>query len=120
VEHLVTLVVVRLRVRVAIDGLLVPLGLLELNLLLEIHLLFALPQVGRHAFLAQLLLLLVELLCELPDFPTLSHTVARGVVHWATRSSIITAGRLMGVFVASRTSAPDHRCSSSYGSGSSS
>jgi hypothetical protein len=81
VEHLATLVVTELKVRRAIDGLKVPLGLLELHililLLLGIHLLFALQLVRRRSFLAQLLLLLTELLRELPDFLALSHAVAR-------------------------------------------
>jgi hypothetical protein len=47
------------------------LGIVELHLhillLLMVHLLFALPMVGRRTFLTQLLLLLVELFHELLD-----------------------------------------------------
>jgi hypothetical protein len=56
---------------------------------------FALPLVGRRAFLAQLLLLLVELLHELLDF-------------------------LIEVFVSSWTSAPNHRYNNCCDGGSSS
>jgi hypothetical protein len=62
----------------------------------------------------------MELLCELIDFSTLSRAVALGVVHQATRATVIAAGRLMGAFVTSWTSAPDCCCSSSCGGGSSS
>jgi hypothetical protein len=62
----------------------------------------------------------MELLCELIDFPTLSRAVALGVVHQATRATVITVRRLMGAFVTSWTSAPDRCCSSSCGGGSSS
>jgi hypothetical protein len=51
---------------VTIDGLHLPLGILEHHLLilvlLDVHLLFALPLAGRHAFLARLLLLLMSFL----------------------------------------------------------
>jgi hypothetical protein len=56
VERLVMLIGagVRVRVRVVVDGIQCPLGILELHLLvlvlLQIHLLFALPLVGRRTF----------------------------------------------------------------------
>jgi hypothetical protein len=59
VKCLAVLVVSRLRVKVAIDGLQCPLGILELHLyvflLLQVHLLLALPLAGRRAILALLL-----------------------------------------------------------------
>jgi hypothetical protein len=70
VEHLAALV----------DGLHLPLGILECHffiLLFRIHLLLALPLEGRRAFLAWLLLSLVELFCELLDLLALTRTVAR-------------------------------------------
>jgi hypothetical protein len=122
-ERLATLVVTGLGVGVVVDELQVPLGLLELHLLilfhLEIHLLFALPLAGRRTILAQLLLLLVELLCELLDFPALFHVVARGVMHRTTRATVVVARCLTGAFVTLWTSTPDRR-SSCCGGGSSS
>jgi hypothetical protein len=41
-----------------------------------------------------LLLLLVELFCELLDLPSLTRNVARGVMYQASRATVITAGRL--------------------------
>jgi hypothetical protein len=113
-----------IRLEVAIDGIRVPLGLLELHLLilllLGVHLLFALSLAGRCALLAQLLLLLVELLHELPDFPALSHAVVCGVMHRAMRATVIAAGCLTGVFVTMWTSAPGRRYNISCDGGSSS
>jgi hypothetical protein len=79
------LVVTTLRVRVAIDGLHLPLGILECHLfvllLLRFHLLFALSLTGRRAFLARLLLLFTELFYGLLDLPVLTHATVHGVVH---------------------------------------
>jgi hypothetical protein len=69
--------------------------------LLRIHLLFALRQAGRHAFLVLLLLFLVELSRELLDLSAHSHAVARGVMHWASCATVVAPGRLTGVLVAS-------------------
>jgi hypothetical protein len=99
VECLATLVGARVRLGVAVDGFQCPLGVLELHLLLlfglRVDLLFALLLMGRRAFLARLLLhLLTELLYELLDFPTLLDAVAPRVVHRASCTAIIAAGRL--------------------------
>jgi hypothetical protein len=59
VEHLAALVVTRLKLEMAIYCLQVPSGLLEpqsiVLVLLRVHLLFALPLVGRRAVIALLL-----------------------------------------------------------------
>jgi hypothetical protein len=74
-ERLAALVVAGLRVRVVIDGLQFPLGILELHLyaflLLWVHLLFALPLAGRRGVLALLLHLVAELLHELLNLSAL-------------------------------------------------
>jgi hypothetical protein len=76
-ERLATLIGAGFGVGVAVDGLQRPLGILELHLLilvlLKIHLFFALPLTGRCAILARLLLLLMELFCELLHLSTLPH-----------------------------------------------
>jgi hypothetical protein len=65
---------------------------------------------------ALLLHLFAELFHELLDLPTLRCGMARGVVQWALRATVVTIGRLMGAFVASRPAmAPT--CRSSCGSG---
>jgi hypothetical protein len=64
-ERLAALVVVGLRVRVTIDNLQCPLSILELYLydllLMQVHLLFALPLAEKRTVLALLLHLIVEL-----------------------------------------------------------
>jgi hypothetical protein len=119
-ERLAALVVTGLRVRVAIDGLQCPLGILKLHLyvflLMGVHLLLALPLAGRHAILVLLLHLFTELFRELLDLPALDRGMAHGVVHRALRAAIIAIGRLTGEFVASRiTMAPTRYCSCSSG-----
>jgi hypothetical protein len=113
------LVVTRLRVRMAIYGLEVPFGLLEhhsiLLVLFRVCLLFALPLGRRRSITALLLQLLTVLFHELLHLPVLLGVVTRRVVHWTTRPSIITTGRLMGALVTSRTSAPTHRGSNNCG-----
>jgi hypothetical protein len=116
VERLAALVVIGLRVGVAIDGLQCPLGILKLHLcvflLLGVHLLLALPLMGRRAILALLLHLFTELFRELLDLPALHYGMARGVVHRELRATIVAIGQLTGVFVASRTAtAPTRHCS---------
>jgi hypothetical protein len=68
-ERLATLIVTRLKVKVAIDDLQCPPGILELHLyvflLLQVNFLFALPLMGRCAILARLLHLLAESECVL-------------------------------------------------------
>jgi hypothetical protein len=58
--------------------------------LFKVYLLFALPLAGRCAIVALLLQLLAVLFCKLLDLPALLSVVARRVVHWTTRASIIT------------------------------
>jgi hypothetical protein len=110
------LVVTGLRVGVTVDGLHLPLGILECHLLilvlLGVHLLFALPLAGRCAFLAWLLLLLTELIRELLDLPALTHTMARGVMYQASCATIIAAARLMGKLVTLWASVSTSRYSS--------
>jgi hypothetical protein len=70
------LIAARLGLRVVVDGLQRPLGILELHLyvllLLRIHLLFAFLLTGRRTILERLLLhLLMELFCEFLDLPVL-------------------------------------------------
>jgi hypothetical protein len=81
VELLAALIVTGLKVRVVIDDLDRPLGILELHLLLVIALtgnvLLAFPLAGRCAITAGLLLLLLmELLCKLLDLTALLGTAA--------------------------------------------
>jgi hypothetical protein len=76
VELLAALIVAGVRVRVAVDGLEHPLGILELHLHLLVtlggNLMLAFPLPRRRAVAAQLLLLLLsKLLCELLDLPAL-------------------------------------------------
>jgi hypothetical protein len=119
-ERLATLIGAGVGVGVAIDDLQCHLGVLELHLfilvLLQIHLLFALPLVGRCVVLVwQLLLLLAELLCKLLDLLALISVVPLGVMHRPSRATIVTTRRLMGVFVATWAMAPTSRCSCSSG-----
>jgi hypothetical protein len=101
------LIITGLRVRVAIDGLQCPLGILKLHLcvflLLGVHLLLALP-------LVLLLHLFVELFRELLDLPALRHGMARGVVHRALRTAVVAIGWLTGAFVASQPAMAPTRC----------
>jgi hypothetical protein len=94
------IVVAGLGVRVVIDGLHLPLGILECHLfvllLLKIQFLFALPLAGRCTFLVQLLLLFVELFYKLLDLPSLTRVVMCGVVHHASRATIVATRCLMG------------------------
>jgi hypothetical protein len=110
VERLVALIVDGFRVGVAVNGLHLPLGVLEHHLLililLGVHLLFALTLSGRCELLARLLLYLTKLFHELLDFPTLTHVVTRRVMFQAPGIAIITVGQLMGALVTSRASAP--------------
>jgi hypothetical protein len=74
-ERLTMLIVTGLRVRVAIDSLQCPPGILEFHLyvfvLLRVHFLFVLPLAGRRTILALLLHLFTELFYELLDLPAL-------------------------------------------------
>jgi hypothetical protein len=110
VECLVTLIVTGLGIRMAVYSLEVPFVLLEphsvLLILFRVCLLFALPLAGRHVITMLLLQLLVVLFHELLDFLTLLSVVARRVVHWTMRLSVIAVRRLTGALVASGTSAP--------------
>jgi hypothetical protein len=119
VERFVALIVAGLIVRVAKDGLHLPLGVLEFYLFvflfLRIHLLFALPLVGRHAFLAWLLLFFMELFHELLDHPALTCTMAHGVMHRASGATVVAARRMMGALVPSWDFAPTCRHSCSCG-----
>jgi hypothetical protein len=87
VELLVALVVIGLKVRVAIDDLHRPLGILELHLLaveLTKNVLLAFPLARRRVItVGLLLLLLAELLHNLFDLPALLGAMAPKVVHWA-------------------------------------
>jgi hypothetical protein len=115
VERLAALIVTGLRVRVAIDGLQCPLGLLKLHLcvflLLGVDLLLALPLAGRRAILA-LLQLFTELFHELLDLPALRPGMACGVMHRALCAAVVAIGRLKGAFA---TTAPTRRCSCGSG-----
>jgi hypothetical protein len=114
VKRLAALVVAGLIVGVAIDGLQCPLGILELHLcvflLLRVHLLLALPLVGRRTILALLLHLFTELFHKLLDLPALRRGMAHGLVHRALRAAVVTIGRLTGAFVASRSATAPTRC----------
>jgi hypothetical protein len=116
------LVVAGLRVGVAVNGLHLPLGILECHLFVlrpfRIHLLLALPLAGRCAFLAWLLLFLTELFRGLLDLPALTHVVARRLMYGASSATIVAVGHLTGVLVASWVSAPT--CLYSYSCGGSS
>jgi hypothetical protein len=118
VELLVVLIVVGLRVRVAIDDLDHPFGILELHLLLLITLvgnkLLAFPLKGRCAIMIRLLLLLLtELLRELLNVPVLLGVVAPGVVHRAPWTALIMAEGLPRPLVTTWAMAPTSRYSSS-------
>jgi hypothetical protein len=98
-------------------------GILEHHLLVLLHvvlldnMLLALPVLWGHAAVAQLLLLLLmELLCKLLDFPALLHVVVHGVVHWAAQTTVITAGGLSRPLVTTQATTPTGRCNSSSGS----
>jgi hypothetical protein len=109
VEGLVALIATGLGVRVAIDRLQRPFGILELHFLLPfVYLLLPLPLVGGCAILAQLLLhLFTELFRELLDLPALRCGMPRRVMHRALRTTFVTVGRLAGALVTSlATSAP--------------
>jgi hypothetical protein len=75
VERLAVLIVARLKDGMTVDDLHLPLGVPKCHVLIlvsfGVHLLFALPLTGRHAFLARLLLLLTKLFHELLDLPAL-------------------------------------------------
>jgi hypothetical protein len=114
VELLAALIVAGFRVRVAVDDLDRPLGILELHLLLITlvgHLLIAFSLAGRHAVVAQLLLLLLaELLHELLDLSALLGTVAPGVVHRTLQMTLVTVGGLSQLLVTAWATAPTSRC----------
>jgi hypothetical protein len=129
VECLATLVVTGLGVGMAVDGLQVPFGSLEpqivILVLLGVYLLFALSfgstlsLAGWRGTFALLLLfqLLTVLFRELLDFPALSDDVVHGVVHRAMRATVITAGCLVGTLVTLWASIPTRCCSSRGGRG---
>jgi hypothetical protein len=87
------LIVTGLRVRVAIDSLQCPPGILEFHLyvfvLLRVHFLFVLPLAGRRTIFALLLHLFTELFYELLDLPALRCNMLRGVVHFVLSSSLL-------------------------------
>jgi hypothetical protein len=124
VERLATLIKVGLRVREVIDGLQLPLAILQLHLfilvLLRIHFLLALLLAGRCTILVRLLLLLTELFHEVPDLLAFSSAVAHEVIHQASRITIVVVGRLTGALVIVRASTPTSCYRSSSGSGSTS
>jgi hypothetical protein len=115
-KRLAVRIVAGLRVGVAIEGHQCPLRILELHLyvlqLLRVHLLLALPLVGRCAILALLLHLFTELFCELLDLPALGRGMARGVVHQELCATIVAIGWLTGAFVASQPATAPTRCCS--------
>jgi hypothetical protein len=126
VELLAALVGARVRVRVPVDGLEHPLGVLERHLLILLlvtlldDLLHALPLSRRHVVTVWLLLLLLaKLLRNLLDFPTLFRIVVPRVVYRAPWTTLITTEGLPRQFVTMWAMAPTSRCSSS-GSGSTS
>jgi hypothetical protein len=123
VELLAALIVVELGVRVVVDDFDCPLGILELHLLLAValtdNMLLTSPLVGRCAVVTGLLLLLlVKLLCNLLDLSSLLRAMAHGVVHWAPRPALVTAGGLVRSLVAAWAVAPTTRYCESGGSGS--
>jgi hypothetical protein len=122
VELLAALIVAGLGVRVAVDDLDRPLGVLELHLLLVValmgNMLLAFPLVGRRAVVVLLLLLLMELLYKLLDLSALLGAVAPEVVHRALRSALIAAGGLARSLVAVWVVAPTSHCCDSDDSGS--
>jgi hypothetical protein len=75
---------------------------------------------GRCAIMVWLLLLLLlELLCELLDLPALLHAVALGVVYRARWTALIAAGGLPRSCVTTWATTPTSCCSSSSHHGSS-
>jgi hypothetical protein len=117
-ELLVALVVSRFRVIVAVDDLDRPLGILELHFFLRVALvgngLLAFPLAGRHAIMAQLLLLLLmELFCKLLDLLALLSVMVPGVVHRALLPALIAIGGLVQSLVTMWAMAPNSRCSDS-------
>jgi hypothetical protein len=107
------LIIAGVGVGVAVDGLELHLGVLELHLLLLVTL-------GRHAVAAWLLLLLLtELLQKLFDIPAILCAIAPRVVHQKPQTTLITAGGLPQLHVASWAMTPTNRCSSRSGNGSS-
>jgi hypothetical protein len=115
VELLAALVFTGLEVRVAIDDLDHPLGILELHLLIVAlmgNVLHAFPLATRRAVtVGLLLLLLVELLRELRDLSTLLSVVVPRVVHRALRTTLVAAGGLAWSHVAAWVMAPtSHYC----------
>jgi hypothetical protein len=124
VDLLVVLVVTGFGVRVAIDDLNFPLGILELHLILLVtlvgNLLLAFPLVGRCAVTAWLLLLLLaELLHELLDLPAHLNVVAPRVVHPAVWPALIAVAGLPWSLVTAWVVAPISRCINNSGSRSS-
>jgi hypothetical protein len=114
------LVGARVGVRVAVDSLQHPLGVLVLHLLflvfLRVHLLFALPLVGRRVIMARLLrLLLTDLLHELFDFLACLGAMALGVMHRASHTAVVVVERMTGVLVTTCVMAPTYCFSHSSG-----
>jgi hypothetical protein len=104
VELFAVLIIAELRVKVVVDDLDRPLGVLKLHLLLVValtgNMLLAFPLAGRCAIMVGLLLLLLaELLRELLDLPTLLGAVGPGVVHRALRPALIATKRLAWLLV---------------------
>jgi hypothetical protein len=100
VELLVVLVGAGVIIRVVVDNLERPLGVLEFHLLLLVafggNLLLTFPLLGRRAIMARLLLLLLtELLRQLLDLSALLHVVPPGVVYWAPWTTLIVAEGLL-------------------------
>jgi hypothetical protein len=119
VEQLAMLIVTGFRVRVAVDDLDRPLGVLEVHLLLLValagNLLLAFPLAGRHA--VAVWLLLTKLFHELLDLLALG-AVAPGVVHQAPRPTLIAAKGLTRSLVTAWAATPTSRYSSNNDSGS--
>jgi hypothetical protein len=125
VELLVALVGAGVRVRVAVDSLERPLGIMELHILLLValrgDLLLALSLLERRAITVRLLLLLLaELLHELLDLLTVLHAVAPRVVYQAPRTIVVIAEGLPRPLVTTWAMAPTSHFSSYSGSGSTS
>jgi hypothetical protein len=125
VELLVALILARVGVRVAIDTIECPLGVLELHLLLLValggNLLLAFPLLGRCAIVVWLLLLLLtELLYELLDVLALLCAVVLRVVYRALRTTLVAAEGLPRSPVATWAMTHTRRCYSSNGSSGSS
>jgi hypothetical protein len=123
VELLEVLSITGLRVEVAVDDLDLPLGALELDLLLVIALtgnvLLAILLAWRHTNAARLLvLLLVDLLPKLLDLPALLGVGTPQVVHQAPRPALVAAGGLAQLLVVVWAVAPTNRCCDNSSSGS--